>query len=68
VDDESRYPRSVAPSNTSRSVESLDGNGNEEGDTARKAARARSVIDVNDESSDEGQVAEETDEAERSMI
>jgi hypothetical protein len=65
-EDADAHSRNVSPVNASRIVESSDGNDNNEG--GRRAARALSVINVNDDSSDEELVAKETDEAERGRI
>ena len=67
VEDEDYRSRNVSPLNASRVIESSDGSdGGEVG--VGKRARASSVIDIDNNSSEEVPVAEETDEAERGKI
>jgi hypothetical protein len=65
VEDEDRH---AGTSNASRVVAESSDSSDEGGEAAgRGATRARSVININGDSSDEEQVATKTDEAERGM-
>jgi len=68
VDDEGHHPRNVSPVNASRILESSDGSDDEGPEGNRKAAKALSIININDNSSDEEPVPKESDKAERGMI
>jgi hypothetical protein len=71
VEDENHRSNNLnaGPSNASRVVESSDDDPDEEGEAAgRGVARAQSVINIRDNSSDEEQAVTKADEAERGMI
>ena len=68
VEDEHGHSRNISPSDTSQVIESSDGSNDDQVETVgRKRPRVSSVIDVDDDSSEEVPVAEETDDAERGM-
>lgn len=69
VEDEDSHSSNIPPSNASRFIESSDENDNNEDEfVGGKRARASSVINIDDGSSEGAPAVEETDEAERGRI
>ena len=69
VEDEDHHSCNVSPSNASQLIESADGSEDDDiGIVSGTRARALSVININNDSSEEVSEVEETDKAERGMI